>query len=422
MIKTGLLVLEWVKNSKKTNSKNLLQKMKDSILEKTISNEEKIFCNFLEKGKPPFDYGNILLKHYKNHLESLFNKEYLIPYEIEIQPSSSCNANCLHCFGKEFIRLENKLYIKKNIDKVVKEILDLKQEGFPNPNIKFCGSTGDPLMNKNIGYFINSFYGKRKTRLFTNGLKIGKNLSNEKYLESLSKLNLLYLSLDAGTTKTLHKIKPGAKKSKVSVENILEGCKIMKSMNENFGVNVSYVISNKNYFEIPEATKKAKEYGMDLIRFRIDLTNDKMSHERTQEIIQLLKIAENYEDYDFKVVPIHDDEQIENKNNFSFGSKGKDIRCVTSEFWTCIGSDGNVYPCGHCVAPETDSFGNILKGNLKEIWNSKKRKEIQKNLPGKNCLICSPFSLRTNEFGSFLLGLTKDKRDDLLGEFYLNGK
>jgi radical SAM protein with 4Fe4S-binding SPASM domain len=379
---------------------------------------KKIFNSFLERGKAPFDYENVFLTQYKPRIEKVFKGEAPLPFEIEIQPSPYCNAECDHCWAQDFSKLENKLEDKKNIDRVVQQITSLNSNGVSKPKVKFCGATGNPSMNKNLGYFINQFYGKNKIRLFDNGIKIGQNVNNDKYLEDFSKLNLLYLSLDAGTTETLHNIKPGAKKANVSVENILEGCQKLRAMNPELGVNVSYVITNKNYKEVPEAARKSKEYGMNLIRYRIDLTEEKISDERTQKIVELLREAVKYEDSSFRVVPIHNDKQIENKNDTNFGSKGKDFKCMTSNFWTCIGSNGDLYPCGHSVDRETDTFGNILKEDFPDIWNSEKRKQVQENLPGEKCTICSPFSLSVNEFGTFLLGLPENQREELLYEYY----
>jgi GTP 3',8-cyclase len=379
---------------------------------------KKIFNSFLERGKAPFDYENVFLKQYKHRIEKVLKGESPLPFEIEIQTSPYCNAECDHCWAQDFNKLENKLEDKNNIDRVVEQILSLNTNGFSKPRVKFCGSTGNPSMNKNLGYFIDKFYGQSWIRLFDNGIKIGENANNNKYLEDFSKLNLLYLSLDAGSTKTLHDVKPGARKANVSVENILKGCEKLKSMNPELGVNVSYVITNKNYKEVSEAAKKSKESGMNLIRYRIDLTDEKMGNERTQEIVELLREAEEYEDSNFKVVPIHNDEQIENKNDANFGSKGKDFKCMTSNFWTCIGSNGDLYPCGHSVDRETDSFGNILEEDFEDIWNSEKRKQVQENLPGEKCTICSPFSLSVNEFGTFLSEIPEKQREDLLKEYY----
>lgn len=357
--------------------------------------------NILQSGKPPFDYGNILLREYKNQIFSYFNGENPIPYEIEIQPSSKCNANCLHCWAKKFPRLEDKLEREENADRIIGEVLNFKYEKFNVPKIKFCGSTGDPLMNPIIDYIINGFYGKREMRLFTNGIKIGQEKENLEYLTSLSKLNSIYLSIDSGTTETLWKIKSGAKKIGVSIEDIFQGARKIKEIN-NTGIFASYVITKDNYNEIIEASKKSKENNFNLIRFRIDLMDREISKEKSNDILSSLNEAKKYEDNNFKVIPIHSEEEISSVNQECFSSKGKGLKCYTNLFWTCIGSNGRVYPCGHIVSPETEDYGDLFENTFQEIWDGEKIKSARAKVPGNLCSICSPFSLTTNEIMSNL--------------------
>lgn len=360
----------------------------------------------LEKGKPPFDYGNILMKNYSLHLMSYFNNENPPPYEIEIQPSSKCNANCSHCWARDFPRLKDKLNTRKNADIIIERILDFKKQGFPLPKIKFCGSTGDPLVNDLINYFINGFYKQRATRLFTNGIKIGQEKNNLVYLRDLSRLGSLYLSLDAGTTETLWKIKPGAKLRKINIEDILEGTRRIKEFNGT-KINASYVITKHNYKDISKATKKAKEYDSNLIRFRIDLTDRELSKEKGNEIIEELNNAKEYENDSFKVVPIHSEEEIGDSNPNHFSSKGLGLKCYTNRFWTCVGPNGRVYPCGHIVSPYTEDYGSLFEQSFEEIWNGEKIKEAREKTPGDLCSICSPFSLSTNILMNYFNDLPK---------------
>lgn len=373
---------------------------------------EKI--NFmLNKGKPPFDYARILLKEYNPHIVSYFNKKNPVPYEIEIQPSSKCNANCSHCWAKSFPRLEDKLETKENADWIIKRVLEFKEQGFPLPKIKFCGSTGDPLMNPIIDYIIDGFYGQRNMRLFTNGVKLGESKDDLKYLESLSKLNSIYLSLDAGTTETLWKIKQGAKQRKVSIEDILQGARKIKEFG-NTGIYVSYVITKDNYQEISEASKKSKENNFNLIRFRIDLEDRELSKEKSKEIINGLNNAMQYNSENFKVIPIHSNEEISETNQECFSSKGRGLKCYTNLFWTCIGANGKVYPCGHIVSPLTEDYGSLFENTFQEIWNGEKIKLARIKVPGDLCKICSPFSLTTNEIMNDLALLSDYERQDFL--------
>jgi GTP 3',8-cyclase len=360
-------------------------------------------------------YRNVLLRDYNPHLISYFNGQNPPPYEIEIQPSSKCNANCTHCWAKNFPKLENKLETKENADLIINKILNFKQNGFPLPRIKFCGSTGEPLMNPIIDYIIERFYGDREIRLFTNGIKIGEEKNNQEYLDSLSKLNSLYLSLDAGTTETLWKIKSGAKTRNVKIEDILEGTKKIRESG-NTDIYSSYVITEKNYGEISEATKKIKEYGLGYIRFRIDLTDRNLSKDKSSEIIYELNKAKSYEDENLKVVAVHSDEEIGETNQDCFNSKGLGLKCYTNRFWTCIGSNGRIYPCGHIVSPETEDYGSLFEQSFQEIWNGEKIKQAREKTPGKLCEICSPFSLTTNILIDSMLKLPKKDLFNILEE------
>jgi radical SAM protein with 4Fe4S-binding SPASM domain len=112
-------------------------------------------------------------------------------------------------------------------------------------------------------------------------------------------------------------------------------------------------------------------------------------------------VAKFYEDRNFRVVPIHSDQEIKDIHQEHFSSKGAGYKCYVCKLWSCVGSDGCLYPCGHIAVDGTDNYGNLLEDSFMKIWNSRKRKEVSNSLPEKNCTICSPFSLRTNEFLTF---------------------
>lgn len=84
--------------------------------------------------------------------------------------------------------------------------------------------------------------------------------------------------------------------------------------------------------------------------------------------------------------------------------------------WASIGSDGNIYPCGHVSTDGMESYGNILEQNLSEIWNGEKRKKVLKSMPNGKCRICSPASLRRNALMSFLSELDRETQEELINE------
>ncbi|MBU0893920.1 MAG: radical SAM protein [Nanoarchaeota archaeon] len=384
------------------------------------NNIEKKFKEFLNK--PGIPYEKRLLKCYSEQILNILSKKCPPPYEIEIEPASRCNAGCLHCFGRQYKKCDEKLYSRKNMDRVIEQVLKFKNNKFNIEVVKFCGSTGEPLLNPQTIYAIEMFSGEKILRLFTNGILLGKNKNNFKYLKSISKINKLDLSLDVGTTKTLELTKPGSKKSKVTVKDILESVKKIKDISDsNLQVEAGYVITNYNYSEIIEATKKVKDSHVDLIRFRIDLTDRTVSKNHGDKINFLLKQAKSYEDKNFKVIPVYSESEIKSTDSSCFSSKESRLECFVSKFWTCIGPDGNIYPCGHVVEKGAKNYGNILEKDIWNIWEGKQRQETIKNLPGDKCKICSPFSFRANDFMTFLSNLPFEKSKKMV-EYFKNPK
>jgi radical SAM protein with 4Fe4S-binding SPASM domain len=345
-------------------------------------------------------YGRDLLNDRFDRVRAILAGKNPAPYEIEIQPAARCNANCRWCFGAEYKRCEDKLYTPEAMEHVINEVLNFENDGFEIDLVKFCGSTGEPLLNPYTMPAIDMMAGKKYVRLFTNGFEVGSHKNDPQYLATLGKLNRINASLDAISDETLYAAKPGARKSNASMEDILLGLARIKE----FGTSIEagFAITGYNYNEIAEFARKIKQYkSAERVRYRIDVT-DRSIAEHAEEILAKLKEAKEYEDQDFKVIQIHSEDFIRETNPEAFGSKGCGYKCFTSNFWSCIGPDGKVYPCGHIVSRETPSYGDLFEKSLKEIWNSQERKDLQKSLPNEWCHLCSPFSLTTNSIGDWI--------------------
>ena len=355
----------------------------------------------MNKGEAPCDYERQLLHNHLPRLKSILNGDNPPPYELEIQPSATCNAQCQHCWAKTAKKLEDRLTTKEAIERVIDQSIEFTDAGFRIEVIKFCGSTGDPLNNPLTLYAINLISGKRKTRLFTNGIEIAKNINNTEYLSTISKINRLNLSLDAGTSETLHQIKPGSQS--IELENILKSVSKIRSISSGMDIEVSYVITNQNYHEIAEAARKIRDYESgNRLKLRIDMVDRSVSELHYDEILNQIERAKDYSSPDFEIVPVHSKKQIKDSEEDHFGSQGLEIGCFTCKFWGCVGSSGEVYPCGHIVSADTPSYGNLFERDFKEIWNSPERMRVISELPSEKCRICSPSSLRNNTFVNWL--------------------
>jgi len=383
---------------------------------------EDIFLNFLNKGGIPYE--KKLIQKHSNLVLSILSGRNPPPYELEIQPSARCDAGCLHCFGRTYKHCDEKLYSEKSMERIVEQVLGFEKDGFKVKTIKFCGSTGEPLVNQYTLHAINLIHGKRNQRLFTNGLNLGKNKNNISYLETISKVNELDLSLDCGSTEILWAVKPGAKKKNVFLEDILDSIKkikfLSKKRGDNLEIDVGYVITNKNYTDVINAATKLKEVGVDVLKFRIDLTDRSVSENHGKEIYKSLLEAQKVSDDNFKVYSVYNREEINSTDSCCFSTRDSNFKCFTSRLWACIGPDAKAYACGHIVNKNTQNYGDLLEEDFQIIWESDKRKKIIESLPEKKCEICSPFSLRANELLTFLSKVGFDESKKLIKNYFLN--
>jgi MoaA/NifB/PqqE/SkfB family radical SAM enzyme len=372
---------------------------------------QKQFWKFLNNSEKPFDYERGLMKNYFDRIALILAGGNPPPYEVEIQPTSLCNAGCNHCFGKYYNRLENKLDDKDNMKIIIDQVLNFEDGPFKIERVKFCGSTGEPLYGKQSLYAIEQFHGKKYMKLFTNGLKLAEHKDDDAFLETIAMINNINISLDAGTTETLNKIKPGSRN--VTIENILAASARIKEIAEdNTEITVSYVITVDNYKEIVEATKRSRN-NADNIRFRIDLTDRNISKLHYDEIMDQLSEAKTYQYDDFRVIAIHSSNEMGAIDSSTFSSRDKGYACFTAKLWSCIGADGCLYPCGHVAMGKQAHAGSLLENDFKDLWESRERMDCVATLPGVHCDICSPFSLRTNSFLSYLNDVPVDICRDL---------
>lgn len=363
-------------------------------------NNETFVGKILEDWRTKGFHEEVFYNLYKSRIAAVLAGKKPVPYEIEIQPSAKCNAFCEHCWagvGKNSAdqKLQDNLEDKQNMDKIIDEILEFKDGSFNVEIVKFCGATGEPLMNPLTLHAINRLYGKKKLRLFSNGILIAMNRNNEEYLKTLAKVDRINLSLDAGTTETMHNIKRGSRE--VKLEDILECIRKIKGFSEGkCKIEISYVITDKNYFEIDEAAKKAKTYGADSFRVRLDFIGKEMTLACREVILDKSEKVRNYGDDNFNVFFMYNTDDFEEGKEKKSSSKDFGYKCFTSRFWVSIGPDGNVYPCGHITLKGTKHYGSLLKKSFRKIWDGKEREEAIGCLPGNKCYICSPFSLTIN--------------------------
>ncbi len=373
------------------------------IKRKNLTENQERFLTFLNRGEPPCDYERQLIEKHEDRIIAILQGKVVPPYEVEIQPSSRCNLNCKHCFGKSLTKKRIKDRIgKKELEIIAQRINEFRENEFEIEIVKFCGTTGEPSVNAASLYGISLFKNLgKKVVYFTNGLWLDKKFRGKEYLDYILEADMLRLSLDAASGETFSDLKgiDGLDRTIRGLEKI-----ITKKENRKISLNVviGYVIGERNYHEIVKATKLARSLGVDEIRFRVDFTNPEKIHELSDTIIEELNEAKFCSSDNFRVISEYSKREID-RDDSVFHACGR--KCFNQYFWACVGSDCNMYACGHRTYYEVEPYGNLLENSFRELWTSKKRKKISENLPDEYCKFCSPSSTRRNDFMTFLYSL-----------------
>ena len=374
--------------------------------EKNLTENQKIFLRFLNRGKPPCDYGRQLLEKDGDRLNAIFQDKIIPPKEIEIQPSSKCNLKCRHCFGKALTSgtLEDKIS-EEEIDIIANRINDFSENGFrAGETIKLCGTTGEPLVNPASLYSIKSFKAiNRKVVFFTNGLWLDKKYKGRLYLEYILEADSLRLSLDAGSEETFTRLK-GRKGFNRIINNLKVLLQKRAHQKSNLDVTIGYVVGRENYHDIIQATQIMKNLRVDEIRFRVDFTDPEGIHKLSEVITKNIEKAKQLQTAKFKVNSVYSKQDIEEESIFH----AYNGLCFNQHFWACIGPNAELYACGHRTYLGVESYGSLLEHPFRELWLSKLRLDNLKNLPDEKCKFCSPSSGERNQFGNFLYKLKKE--------------
>jgi MoaA/NifB/PqqE/SkfB family radical SAM enzyme len=232
-----------------------------------------------------------------------------------------------------------------------------------------------------------------------------------KYYDVVGKVDKLNLSLDAGSEKVFFDLKGKHGFGRI-MNSLREIVKIRDEKNKQLDVRVSYVIGEKNYQDIVNATKLVKDIGANEIVFRIDFTGSAKAVELFEEITGEVEEAKKYRSDSFKVISNYSDEEV---LNMCYGANSPGKRCFNHNFWACIGPNCEVYTCGHRTYGGVKSYGSLLEKSFRDIWTSKERQEAVKSLPDAHCKNCSPSSKYRNDVMNFLSNLSIEDNKELIG-------
>ena len=354
-----------------------------------------------------FNEFDILDKHWVRVVK-LLQMQKLPPYEIIIHPTCICNLRCKWCIGQiittgriENEALEEKLSNPDNMLHVLKNICSyekysdysLNQTDLPKSfriqNISFSGLIGEPLMAKEavlagMKYLVEQ---RIRTGIFTNGLLIDRECA-----ETLSYIDYVLISIDAGTNDTYNFTKCNNISTKKNVDQILQNISYLRDAKRrnhtNLDINVGFVVNEFNFSEISLAAKLLKDAGVHYFRLKFDIAvKHKLNSQQLDEVRKQIEfIHEHMEDDYFKLVEIHRMSEL-----IASDQKRMFDTCYINKLFAAVGPDGYLYACNYHAKKGGKKHMSLLEHPFSDVWESFNYCEVD-FCPA----VCDPFKNRAN--------------------------
>ena len=322
------------------------------------------------------------------------------PFSFEIDPSNTCNHDCVWCMYSEFMNKEKGIIDRNTFRSIVDEVISLGAR-----SITLTGG-GEPLTNPHTVELIP--YIKRQgvsVALITNGGL----LDDEKCRVMVENCSYIRVSVDAGCRETHHKLhrskNPGHDNYDEIMANICRLVEWKKRLGSDIEIGTGYLVNPTNTKEIFPFVEQIKAAGADYVQIRpVCNSNGKhrevMISESTKQIETALKMSGN----GFNIFPML--------------TRFDEIRSIERNYDICrghalvgiIGADCNVYLCCQLKGNMQYSLGNLKENSFEEIWLGQSRERVVRWLNPAKCPPC-----RYNKYNEILEYLSET--DKLHTEF-----
>lgn len=270
---------------------------------------------------------------------------------VYLEVTRSCNLNCIHCYNEAGKARENEL----NTDCFLKLISDLGEIGV----LDLVLTGGEPFMRKDIFQIIHWINeNNMRFSIFTNGLLLTPTII-DKLVDY--KPQFIAISLD-GATPAIHERIRGVG----TFEKTLNGIKMLKA--KGLKVRVNHTLTAASIKQLGKFMKLMEDLEVDDIFFdRFD------SLGRGKEQNDLVIPIERGEEVKFLIDKYCKKEDIAITNCEGLTIMNTESRnlCGVGINSCYIKANGEMTFCP-VMSDERHTIGNVLKSDIKSLWNSKK--------------------------------------------------
>lgn len=288
------------------------------------------------------------------------------PVYMEISPAGSCNHRCIYC-AKDFMEYEPR-FLGTAIFK--KRLAEMGRLGVKS--IMYAGE-GEPFLHKDIAEIIRA---TKKSgidvALTTNAVLFDKKIADE----TLQYLSWIKVSINAGTKKTYARIHRTRESDFDRVlKNMAYAAKLRKAKGYSCALGMQIILLPDNYKELEALAKKARDAGMDYLVVK-PYSQHPLSKTRRFNKIKYAKFF----GLEKKLKKLNTDKfevifRINTMKKWDLSKKSYG-HCLALPFWAYIDAGGFVWACSMFLKKDKFCLGNIYKNSFKQIWQGKKRKNL----------------------------------------------
>lgn len=173
-------------------------------------------------------------------------------FSLSINIDESCNLYCPSCRRSSIMVTEGSEFEKKI--RMIERIMQWL-DAFNQPIHIYTSGSGDPLASLITRPLIKNFRPKANQyfHISTNGLLLKKQLADRPIFDQIKSFAL---SIDAGSPEIYHDVRrPG------NWDVLLENLDFLKHSGKQSYVQLSFVLQNKNYKDLPNFVSLCKSYG-----------------------------------------------------------------------------------------------------------------------------------------------------------------
>lgn len=268
------------------------------------------------------------------------------PLRILIDPSDVCNFRCKFCFQSYQKDFEGKIMSIELFEQIIKQLGE-----FEKPiNIIHLYGLGEPLINKNVPYFVRRIFEEKVAKevsITTNGSLLTQDIIDQLIEAGLTKITI---SLNGLKDEDFERIVG----HKVEFERVYNQIKYFYEKKKKCHLHVK--INGDDYSD------EEKERFVELFKDY----SDSINIDNVADVWSGIEIATGSN-------PKMYNESLDNDYN------GEKIVCPQLFYEMTIHPDGSVSPCCADYKYTEQSLGNIQTESISEIWNSARWNRIRIN-------------------------------------------